>query len=118
MKNQTVVIILKGDGEYDSYIEHPTDVYIVPRKNFEVDMAYNKYLYEVVKKNFPETEVEWKVWKNPTGNIYNEGMFYPKRIMIKQLKIIKKFLENHDIHTFLKNECKAKPVQYFKTFLV
>lgn len=117
MKNRTVVIVQKGEGEYDSYCEQVTDVYIVPRKAFGVEMAYNKYAYRVIKENFPETGIEWRVWKNAQGNTYNEGTFYPKQPTSKQAKAIGNLLKIHDIHTFLKNECKAKQVEYFQTFL-
>jgi DNA/RNA endonuclease YhcR with UshA esterase domain len=100
MKNSTIVILKKGEGEYDSYQEDITDVYIVRRKKFNVESEYNHYLF---KRAFdlllPFTLKE-------------ENNFYHITLGVKlnkeQKKIWKKIIEFHTIHFFLENVIKAK----------
>jgi len=111
MKNKTIVIIKHGEGEYDDYYEYVTDVYIVPRKDFDVEKEYAKYLYEKIKM-LTLVNIEWKKFQHG-----GEGIFYPKPLKRKEQKVVNQVIREHDIKTFLETEFKAKRCDIFKEIL-
>jgi hypothetical protein len=105
MANRTVVIIKEGEGEYDSYVEYPTDVYIVPRKKFNAELEYHKYFFAKIKER-TQIPIEWR------KTDHSEGIYYPKQIKGAEAKLLKQIATEYDIKHFLEIECKAKRVDF------
>lgn len=104
----TIIIIKTGQGEYSDYTEWTEKAYIINRKEFNIDSAYRKFIYDQVK-DIPGLDVHFgKTWK---GITYPEAqVFYGNSSKFQ--KEIKAATKGKDIYYFIEEVLKLKPVPF------
>lgn len=104
----TIILIKTGQGEYSDYTEWVEKAYLINKKDFNIDLAYRKFIYEQVK-DIPGLDVQ--LTKTYKGQVYNElTLCYGNASKFQ--KEIKKALKGKDIYYFIEEVLKLKSVSF------